>query len=77
MWIRAVKDSWNDNGYYTEYEVPPGKTLKIWEGKTAGQRYEVHDGKNFYLEGVDTQLFLDRGAIKNFELKLTNWRDAI
>ncbi len=34
----AVKNAWNDNGYYVKYEVPEGG-LKAWKGPAAGQRY--------------------------------------
>ena len=43
----AVKDSWNDDGYYVEHTVGPGG-LKAWEGPAAGQRYRKHEGKDFY-----------------------------
>lgn len=72
----AVKDSWNDNGYFTEYTVPEGEGLKVWRGKTAGQEYREHDGKNFYLEGGNEQLFIARNAVSPEPKKLTNWSDA-
>ena len=56
----AVKDSWNDNGYYVEHTIGPDG-LKVWEGKTAGQEYLEHKGKNFYLEGGYEQIYLDYG----------------
>jgi len=70
----AVKDSWNDNGYYVKYEVPEGG-LKAWKGPAAGQRYEVADGNDFYLPGGKTQLYVDPPALKTEELTidLTNW----
>ena len=71
----AVKDSWNDNGYYVEHTVGPDG-LKVWEGKTAGQEYIEHKGKNFYLEGGDTQLYIDYGKLDNLQPKHTNWPDV-
>ncbi len=72
----AVKDSWNDNGYYVEYEVPKGQTLKVWEGKTAGQEYRSVDNSEFYLEGGNTQLYVEFGTLGKLEPKLTNWSDV-
>ena len=46
----AVKDSWNDNGYFVEHTVGKGG-LKAWEGLAAGQQYEKSDGKEFCLKG--------------------------
>lgn len=71
----AVKDSWNDNGYYVEHTVGPDG-LKVWEGKTAGQRYRKHNGKRFFLEGGETQLYIDYGIIENLQPKPTNWPDV-
>ncbi|MFT5545853.1 MAG: hypothetical protein ACI832_001423 [Rheinheimera aquimaris] len=71
----AVKDSWNDNGYYVEHTVGD-EGLKVWQGKTAGQEYEVHDEKEFYLEGGETQLYVGYNEIPNLKPKLTNWADA-
>ncbi|RMG54540.1 MAG: hypothetical protein D6717_09415, partial [Gammaproteobacteria bacterium] len=70
----AVKDSWNDNGYYVEYEVPEGG-LKVWKGPAAGQRYESVDGSDFYLPGGKDQIYLDRTSLDASKLqpKLTNW----
>ncbi|OZY87153.1 hypothetical protein CBP51_09245 [Cellvibrio mixtus] len=72
----AVKDSWNDNGYYTEYTVPPGDGLKVWRGTTAGQKYAVSDGKKFYLEGGREQIFISPNTISPEPKKYTNWTDA-
>jgi hypothetical protein len=72
----AVKDSWNGNGYYTEYTVPKGETLKVWRGKTAGQQYKQHKGKSFYLEGGNEQLFIAYKSIKPKRKKRTGWKDA-
>lgn len=72
----AVKDSWNDNGYFTEYTVPEGEGLKVWKGRTAGQEYLQHNNKEFYLEGGDEQLFLTRDSISPLPKKHTQWEDA-
>lgn len=68
----AVKDDWNDNGYYVKHVV--GKEgLKAWEGKASGQRYRKHDGKKFYLKGGETQLFITPGDTNPSAPELTNW----
>lgn len=72
----AVKDSWNDNGYYTEYTVPSGEGLKVWRGTTAGQEYREHNGKAFYLEGGDEQIFISPNTITPAPKKFTPWTDA-
>ena len=54
----AVKDSWNDNGYYVEYTVPEGG-LKAWSGKAAGQQYREFEGKEFYLPGGKEQIYIE------------------
>jgi len=72
----AVKDSWNDNGYYTEYTVPPGDGLKVWRGTTAGQEYREHNGKEFFLKGGKEQLFISPNTIDPAPKKLTPWKDA-
>ena len=73
----AVKDSWNDNGYYVEHTVGP-EGLKVWEGKTAGQKYSQAEGDadKYYLEGGNTQIFVKRGALDDIQVKPTNWPDA-
>lgn len=65
----AVKDDWNDNGYYVECVVGD-EGLKAWEGPAAGQEY--NDGK-FHLEGGKTQLFITPGTMETSKPKLTNW----
>jgi hypothetical protein len=71
----AVKDSWNDNGYYVEHVVGE-KGLKVWEGKVAGQEYLEHEGKEFYLEGGETQLYVSFNALGSLSPRLTNWSEA-
>ena len=71
----AVKDPWNDNGYYVEHTVGDDG-LKVWQGKTAGQGYRKHEGKTFYLEGGETQLYVGYNEVPSLKPKLTNWPDA-
>ena len=73
----AVKDAWNDNGYYVKYEVPEGG-LKAWKGPAAGQRYHGKSGADeFYLPGGKDQLYVDASALKTEEMtvELTNWQE--
>jgi hypothetical protein len=72
----AVKDSWNDNGYYIEYTVKEGESIKVWGGKAAGQPYETHDGKKFYLPGGGIQLYIEPGTLNTPSPKLTNWSEG-
>ena len=68
----AVKDDWNDNGYYVEHFVGEGG-LKAWEGPAAGQPYEEFSGNEFYLQGGSTQLFVSPNSIEASSPNLTNW----
>ena len=68
----AVKDGWNDDGYYAEYVVPEGG-LKAWSGKAAGQEYREYDGSEFYLPGGKEQIYIEAGSIEPSSPKLTNW----
>ena len=34
----AVWSSWNGNGEFVTYAVPPGKGLNVWEGVTARKK---------------------------------------
>lgn len=67
----AVKDSWNDNGYYVEHTVEK-EGLKVWGGTVAGQRYLNSD---YYLKGGGKQLFITPNTIKTTSPKLTNWTE--
>ncbi len=71
----AVKDTWNDNGYYVEHVVGPDG-LKAWEGKAAGQAYDAANGEVFYLEGGGNQLFITPFSITTSEPQLTNWPEG-
>ena len=64
QWRRrfAVWESWNENGEYVVYTVPPGTTMKVWEGPAASQSRSVTDnGKNvdIVLEGGGIQIVID------------------
>ena len=72
----AVKDSWNDNGYYVEHTVSP-EGMKVWEGTTAGQQYKEFEGMEFYLEGGQQQLYVEYNSIPNLSPKVTTWSDAV
>lgn len=52
----AVWKNWNENGEFVTYVVPPGKPLKVWEGKAASQLME---NTEFSLEGGYIQIVLD------------------
>jgi hypothetical protein len=64
----AVWANWNKNGEFVTYTVPPGKPLKVWEGKAASQQLLDSSnrpvsagapGKGYYLEGGASQIVLD------------------
>jgi len=52
----AVWASWNRNGEFVTYTVPPGKPLHVWEGVAASQ---VDRNREFVLEGGARQIVLD------------------
>jgi hypothetical protein len=52
----AVWGSWNKNGEFVTYVVPPGKPLKVWEGVTASQTLP---GTTFFLQGGARQIVVD------------------
>ncbi|WP_034940205.1 hypothetical protein, partial [Erwinia mallotivora] len=58
----AVWKSWNENGEYVTYTVPPGQPLKVWEGRAATQ---INSGAPEYsLEGGAVQIVLDPSQLK-------------
>ncbi|MCJ8351195.1 hypothetical protein [Moritella sp.] len=73
----AVKDTWNDNGHYIKHKLE--ENTQVWKGGVAGQAYEEVDGKKFYLQGNNTQIFVKPKLITGDQIKpqLTNWEDAI
>ena len=52
----AVWSSWNGDGEFVTYTVPPGKGLNVWEGATASQKIE---GTAYVLEGGARQIVLN------------------
>ncbi|WP_228379724.1 hypothetical protein [Pantoea agglomerans] len=58
----AVWKSWNENGEFVTYTIPPGKPLKVWEGR-AGTQINVH-APEFSLEGGAVQIVLDPSQLK-------------
>lgn len=70
----AVWASWNSNGEFVTYTVPPGKGLNVWEGVVGTQRHEANDA--YKLEGGAIQLVLDPSDLKKEFLgkrRSTNW----
>lgn len=59
QWRReyAVWKHWNENGEYVLYTVPPGKSLKVWEGR-AGTQKLLADPR-YKLEGGRQQIVLN------------------
>ncbi len=58
----AVWKSWNENGEFLAYTVPPGQPLKVWEGRAATQKFES-DGA-YKLEGGREQIVLNPNDLK-------------
>jgi hypothetical protein len=48
----------------------------VWRGTTAGQKYEVSDGKKFYLAGGKEQIFISPNTVTPAPKKFTPWTDA-
>ncbi|MDR3409648.1 MAG: hypothetical protein P4L87_01675 [Formivibrio sp.] len=70
----AVWKNWNSNGEYVTYTVPPGKTLKVWEGRAATQISDAD--KAISLEGGGIQIVLNPADMKKEYLgkrQATNW----
>lgn len=58
----AVWKSWNENGEFVTYTVPPGQSLKVWEGGAATQ---INNNMEEYsLEGGWNQIVLDPSQLK-------------
>lgn len=53
----AVWGSWNGNGEYVTYTVPPGHGLRGWEGVVASQADET--GAGYVLQGGGRQIAVD------------------
>lgn len=58
----AVWKHWNENGEYVIYTVPPGKPLKVWEGRAGTQQFE--GAPEYTLAGGKTQVVLDPAELK-------------
>lgn len=58
----AVWKSWNENGEFLTYTVPPGQPLKVWEGRAATQINET--ATEYSLEGGAVQIVLDPSHLK-------------
>ena len=59
QWRReyAVWKHWNENGEYVLYTVPPGESLKVWEGRAGTQ--ELKADPRYTLEGGRQQIVLN------------------
>jgi hypothetical protein len=69
----AVWASWNNNGEYVTYTVPPGPGLRAWRGPAASQTMAKSD---YVLEGGAEQIVLDPREIQAEYLgrrQPTNW----
>jgi hypothetical protein len=70
----AVWASWNRNGEYVTYVVPPGKGLNVWEGVTASQA--MKNNSAITLEGGAIQLVINPDDLIKSAMgkrRPTNW----
>lgn len=70
----AVWSSWNSNGEFVTYTVPPGKGLNVWEGIVGSQEHRLN--KDYKLEGGAVQIVLDPNDLMKEYLgrrRPTNW----
>ena len=58
----AVWKSWNENGEYVTYTIPPGQPLKVWEGRAGTQINR--EASEYSLEGGAVQIVLDPSQLK-------------
>lgn len=58
----AVWKSWNENGEYVVYTVPPGENLKVWAGRAGTQVNDVN--KAYSLEGGAEQIVVNPSELK-------------
>lgn len=58
----AVWGSWNRNGEYTRYKVPPGDGLAVWRGKAASQQLKDRAGNVVKADATGSSYWLDGGA---------------
>jgi hypothetical protein len=69
----SVWASWNNNGEYITYTIPPGAGLNVWEGITASQRMAGHP---YVLEGGGRQIFVNPEDLIKENIsarRKTNW----
>jgi hypothetical protein len=69
----AVLDSWNNDGQYVEYEVPPGPGLNVWAGGTAGQMLGDDGDADHVLPGGEQQIWMPSGAVTPSASQPTPW----
>ncbi|WP_220701130.1 hypothetical protein, partial [Brenneria goodwinii] len=76
----AVWKSWNENGEYAVYTVPPGPNLKIWEGPAATQEARLVNSAGeetvLLLQGGGNQILLDPAQLQRNGLgprRKTDW----
>jgi hypothetical protein len=70
----AVWASWNGNGEFVTYTVPPGKGLNVWEGVVGTQLHNLNEA--YKLEGGAIQIVLDPNNLKKEFMgkrQPTNW----
>ncbi|QGZ30928.1 hypothetical protein GQA94_12960 [Stutzerimonas stutzeri] len=70
----AVWRYWNRNGEYVTYTVPPGQSLKAWEGPAASQ--QLRKDSLYVLEGGAMQIVVDPRELQPVYLSKrqpTNW----
>lgn len=65
----AVKNSWNGDGAYVEYEVPKGG-LKVWRGAAAAQ---PSDAEGYMLKGGAEQIWMPSNTVPKMEAQPTPW----
>jgi len=58
----AVWKSWNENGEFVTYTVPPRQPLKVWEGRAGTQINR--EAPEYSLEGGAVQIVLDPSQLK-------------
>lgn len=58
----AVWKSWNENGEFVTYIIPPGQSMKVWEGR-AGTQININ-APEYTLEGGAVQIVLDPSQLK-------------
>jgi hypothetical protein len=75
----AVLDDFNLNNFFIKYEIPPGQTLNVWEGKAAEQ---FNDKTKQFLGGGGMQVFVEwsadmKAAIEKLPALSSGWGKTI